>query len=191
MADIKHVGRLKGTNKKVVVAYRTIPGDSKSAVVIETAKLDPLDHDALIKVVESNEGQTSFELFEVLQRNMTPDSQVMLTKFHTGGFMKKVPTDTVEMTPNTTDSVQLDELNKIIAEQRGVSIEDLAVTPSNTAAPVKVAQSQMSSASKEQPLTDEKLAANLRSDADRLYKEAARLRAEAEELAPTTKKKSK
>ena len=80
MADIKHVGRLKGTNKKVVVAYRTIPGDSKSAVVIETAKLDPLDHDALIKVVESNEGQTSFELFEVLQRNMTPDSQVMLTK---------------------------------------------------------------------------------------------------------------
>jgi hypothetical protein len=49
----------------------------------------------------------------------------------------------------------------------------------------------MSSASKEQPLTDEKLASNLRSDADRLYKEAARLRAEAEELAPTTKKKSK
>ena len=72
-----------------------------------------------------------------------------------------------------------------------MSIEDLAVTPSNTAAPVKVAQSQMSSASKEQPLTDEKLASNLRSDADRLYKEAARLRAEAEELAPTTKKKSK
>jgi hypothetical protein len=122
---------------------------------------------------------------------MTPDSQVMLTKFHTGGFMKKVPTDTVEMTPNTTDSVQLDELNKIIAEQRGVSIEDLAVTPSNTTAPAKVAESQMSSASKEQPLTDEKLASNLRSDADRLYKEAARLRAEAEELAPTTKKKSK
>jgi len=65
------------------------------------------------------------------------------------------------------------------------------VTPSNTAAPTQVAQSQMSSASKEQPLSDEKLAANLRSDADRLYKEAARLRAEAEELAPTTKKKSK
>ena len=105
--------------------------------------------------------------------------------------MQKVPTDAIEMTPNTTTSIQLDELNKIIAEQRGVGIDDLAVTPSNTAAPTKVASSQMSSASKEQPLTDEKLAANLRSDADRLYKEAARLRAEAEELAPTTKKKSK
>ena len=87
MADIKHVGKLKGSGKKVVVAYRTIPGDSKSAVVIETSKIDPLDHDALIKVVESNEGQTAFELFEVLERNLTPDSQVMLNKFHTGGFM--------------------------------------------------------------------------------------------------------
>jgi len=190
MADIKHVGKLKGSGKKVVVAYRTIPGDSKSAVVIETAKIDPLDHDALIKVVESNEGQTAFELYEVLQRNMTPDSQVMLNKFHTGGFMKKVPTDTVEMTPNTTTSIQLDELNKIIAKQRGIGIDDLAVTPSNTSAPTKVAQSQMSSASKEQPLTDEKLAANLRSDADRLYKEAKLLREQAEELVPT-KKKSK
>ena len=188
MADIKHVGRLKGTNKKVVVAYRTIPGDSKSAVVIETAKLDPLDHDALIKVVESNEGQTSFELFEVLQRNMTPDSQVMLTKFHTGGFMKKVPTDTVEMTPNTTDSVQLDELNKIIAEQKGVKVEDLAVKGDKEA--TVVASSDVSSAAKEAPLTDEQLASQLRSDADRMYKEAKRLRAEAEDLSPT-KKKSK
>jgi len=96
--------------QKVVVAYRTIPGDSKSAVVIETAKIDPLDHDALIKVVESNEGQTAFELYEVLQRNLAPDSEVMLNKFHTGGFMKKVPTNSVEMTPNTTTSIQLDEL---------------------------------------------------------------------------------
>ena len=191
MADIKHVGKLKASGAKVVVAYRTIPGDSKSAVVIETAKIDPLDHDALMKVVESNEGQTAFELYEVLQRNLAPNSEVMLNKFHTGGFMQKVPTDAIEMTPNTTTSIQLDELNKIIAEQRGVGIDDLAVTPSNTSAPTKVASSQMSSASKEQPLTDEKLAANLRSDADRLYKEAARLRAEAEELAPTTKKKSK
>jgi hypothetical protein len=191
MADIKHVGKLKASGAKVVVAYRTIPGDSKSAVVIETAKIDPLDHDALMKVVESNEGQTAFELYEVLQRNLAPNSEVMLNKFHTGGFMKKVPTDAIEMTPNTTTSIQLDELNKIIAKQRGVGIDDLAVTPSNTAAPTQVAQSQMSSASKEQPLSDEKLAANLRSDADRLYKEAARLRAEAEELAPTTKKKSK
>lgn len=190
MADIKHVGKLKGSGKKVVVAYRTIPGDSKSAVVIETSKIDPLDHDALIKVVESNEGQTAFELFEVLERNLTPDSQVMLNKFHTGGFMRKVPTDTVIMTPNTTATIQLDELNTIIAKQKGVSVDDLAVKSVKTNTATPVASSQLSSASKEQPLTDERLAANLRSDADRLYKEAKLLREQAEELVPT-KKKSK
>jgi hypothetical protein len=38
------------------------------------------------------------------------------------------------------------------------------------------------SAKKETILTDEQLAAKLRSDADRLYKEAARLRKQADEL---------
>ena len=39
-------------------------------------------------------------------------------------------------------------------------------------------------------LTDADLAAKYRSDADRLYKEAKALRAQAEELVPTTKKKT-
>lgn len=187
MADIKHVGRLKGSGTKVAVAYRTIPGDSKSAVVIQTGRLTPADHDALMSVVESNAGQTSFELYEVLQRNTTPDGENMLLKFHNGGFMTKVPTDSVEMTPNTTSSIGLDELNKIIAEQKGVSVDDLAVKPSATT--TRVATAQAANVTNEQPLTDEQLASRMRSDADRLYKEAARLRKEAEDLSPTKKSK--
>ena len=38
MADLKHVGRLKGGEQKIVVVYRTIPGDSKSALVIGNGK---------------------------------------------------------------------------------------------------------------------------------------------------------
>jgi hypothetical protein len=187
MIETKHVGRLKGSKSKVVVAYRTIPGDSKSAVVIETAKLSPLDHDALISVVDSNAGQTSFELFEVLERSLTPDGQNMLVKFHQSGFMKKVPTDSVEMTPNTTTAIQLDELNRIIADQKGISIEDLAVKPSAKATAVGSAQAARIDVSKEKPLTDDELASRMRSDADRLYKEAARLRKEADDLSPTKK----
>jgi len=187
MADIKHVGKLK-TGAKVVVPYRTLPGDPNSAVVIETAKLDPLDHDALMQTIESNEAQTSFELYEVLQRTMAPDSQFMLNKFHTMGLMQKVSTNSVTMTPNPSTTIQLDELNKIIAEQRGVKIDDLAVKGDKET--TVVASSDISSAMKEAPLTDEQLAAQLRSDADRMYKEAKRLRAEAEDLSPT-KKKSK
>ena len=186
MAEIKHVGKMKGSGEKVAVVYRTVPGDSKSAVVIQTSKIDAADHDALMKVIESNAGQTAFELHEVLGRNMTPDGQSMLLKFHQGGFMQKVPTDTVIMTPTTKDSVQLDELNKIIAEQKGVSIDDLAVKPDTS---TNVASSQTARNTPSQPLSDEQLAGQMRSNADRFYKEAARLRKEAEALSPTKKSK--
>ena len=186
MAEIKHVGQMKGSGEKLAVVYRTVPGDSKSAVVIQTSKIDAADHDALMKVIESNAGQSAFELHEVLGRNMTPDGQSMLLKFHQGGFMQKVPTDTVMMTPTTNDSVQLDELNKIIAEQKGVSIDDLAVQPDTATV---VAQSQTSRNTPNQPLSDEQLASQMRSNADRFFKEASKLRKEAEALSPTKKSK--
>ena len=179
MADTKHVGRLKGSKAKVVVVYRTLPGDSKSALVIETAKLNAQDHDSLMKAVESNEGQTAFELYEVLNRTRTSSGDVMLPKFHKFANMQSVPTSEVEMTPNPTTSVALDELNKIIANQKGVSINELSVkegVTSNVATPTA------------KVMTDDQIASKMRSDADRLYKEAARLRKEAETLSP---KKSK
>lgn len=186
MAELKHVGQMKGSGEKLAVVYRTVPGDSKSAVVIQTSKIDAADHDALMKVIESNAGQSAFELHEVLGRNMTPDGQSMLIKFHQGGFMQKVPTDAVMMTPTTNDSVQLDELNKIIAEQKGVSIDDLAVQPDTA---TTVASSQTSRNTPNQPLTDEQLASQMRSNADRFFKEASKLRKEAEALSPTKKSK--
>tara|TARA_S200000501_G_scaffold161298_1_gene152075 strand:- start:31 stop:591 length:561 start_codon:yes stop_codon:yes gene_type:complete len=186
MAELKHVGQMKGSGERLAVVYRTVPGDSKSAVVIQTSKIDAADHDALMKVIESNAGQSAFELHEVLGRNMTPDGQSMLIKFHQGGFMQKVPTDTVMMTPTTNDSVQLDELNKIIAEQKGVSIDDLAVQPDTA---TTVASSQTSRNTPNQPLTDEQLASQMRSNADRFFKEASKLRKEAEALSPTKKSK--
>ena len=189
MPDIKHVGRIKKTKAKVAVAYRTIPGDSSSALVIETTKLDAPDHDALMSVIESNIGQTSFELHEALQRSNTPDGQNMLVKFHQNGLLTKVSTDSIDMIPNTDSTISLDELNKIIAEQRGVSIDDLAVKSTASATTVASAQAANIDVSKEQPLTDEQLASRMRSDADRLYKEAARLRKEAEDLSPTKKSK--
>jgi hypothetical protein len=190
MPDIKHVGRMKKSRAKVAVAYRTLPGNSSSALVIETTKLDAPDHDALISVIESNRGQTSFELYEALQRSNTPDGQNMLVKFHQSGSLAKVSTSEVEMIPNTDTVISLDELNEMIAKQKGVTVDQLAVQPTAQATPV--ATSQVANIpTGEQPLTDEQLAARMRSDADRLYKEAARLRTEAEELSPTKTKKSK
>ena len=91
------------------------------------------------------------------------------------------------MVQNPQSIVQLSDLNRMIADQKGVSVDDLAVKADaaeaisvNTAEGVKPQDSKV--------LTDEQIASRMRSDADRLYKEAAKLRKEAEDLSPTKKK---
>jgi hypothetical protein len=213
MAEIKHVGRLKKNNRKVVVAYRVIPGENPpaNALVIDTATLSDADHDTLIKTVESNSAQTAFEFAEVMARTQLSDGANMLARFHSTGRLQSMPMTEVEMTPNTATQIGLDELNKIIADQRGVTIADLAMKDPNelpagttmteagsvsempkTANKAVVAEAQTANlqAPTNGVLTDADLAAKYRSDADRLYKEAKALRAQAEELVPTTKKKT-
>lgn len=189
MADIKHVGRIKGTNDKVAVIYRTIPGDSKSALVIRTAKLEESDHDGLMRIIESGEAQGANELYEALERSPLPDGQNALPKFFKNGNLEKISTDEIEMIPNPQSVIQLDQLNKIIADQKGVSIDDLAVKAGSMDA-VRATTTEGVKPQDSQVLTDDQIASRMRSDADRLYKEAAKLRKEAEDLSPSKKKTS-
>ena len=214
MAEIKHVGVLKNNQRKVIVAYRVIPGENPptNSIVIDTASLSDSDHDTLIRAVESNSGQSAFEFAEVMARTSLQDGSNMLARFHSTGKLQKVAMTSVDMTPNTTTKLNLAELNDIIAKQRGVAIADLALKDPNqpkpgttvqevgsvnemakTTTPV-VAESQTADIKLQAPndgvLSDEDLAASYRSQADRLYKEAKALRDQAEQLAPT-KKKSK
>lgn len=218
MADLKHVGRMKNTGRKCLVVFRTLPGDAFSALVIPTESLTDSYHDSLINLVESNAAQASFEFAEVLSRAVFSDGTTMLPSLHVKGLLSKVPTDQVEMTPNNQASILLSELNSIIAQQRGVSVQDLAIKPdpkqnvevqeiakvqdispkNNNTNPLidqkldEPGRTTSNSVNQEmQPLTDADLAKKYRSDADRLSKEAANLRRMAEELVPTKKKVSK
>ena len=69
MATLKHVGRIKSTGKRVVVAYRTLPGDAHHALVIPTEGLSDSYHNSLISTVESNAGQEAYEFAEAMDRN--------------------------------------------------------------------------------------------------------------------------
>ena len=192
--SLKHVGRIKKNQRKIIVAYRTVPGDAHSAVVVTTENLMAEEHDALIKTVESDAGQSANEFAEAMARATLPDGRNMLAAFHTTGKMVKVETKTVEMQPDQQTTIDLDELNKMIAEQKGVSIDDLAITDSpviEEAPAVTVSDIPTvapTAASDGEVLTDEDLAGQYRSQADSLFKEAKRLREQAEELVPTKKK---
>jgi len=200
MPDIKHVGRMKANGKKVVVAYRTLPGESDSALVVATESLTPEQHDALISLVESNAGQNSYEFAEAMARTRFPDGRVMLNELHYTKKLLKVKTSEVEMLPNINAAIELAQLNQIIAEQRGISVNDLALgngfesrdaaTVSEVPAPKSenFEVKQPTPTQPSEPLSDEDLAKKYRSDADRLSKEAAELRRQAEALVPTKKK---
>ena len=74
---LKHVGRLKSSGKRVIVAYRTLPGDAYSALVIPTEGLNDSYHNALISTVESAAGQEAYEFAEAMDRTVTPDGYNM------------------------------------------------------------------------------------------------------------------
>ena len=118
----------------------------------------------------------------------------MLPSLHAKGYLQKVPTSEVTMTPATTkDSwIKLDELNKIIADQRGVGIDELALTESGQPGKT-VAVANEVVADDQGVMSDEDLANKYRADADALYKEVQELRKKADELSPkkTTAKKTK
>jgi len=189
---LKHVGRMANNKRKVVVAYKVVPDDEHNCIVVTTENLMAEEHDALIKLVESASGQQSEDLATVMARTPLPDGRNMLASFHHTGKMVKVPTNTVEMTPTANDHIMLDELNNLIASQRGVTLRELAMlNPSkadrknNTPAQPAVESAQVQETA---VLTDDELASQYRSQASTMYKEAKRLREQAEELAPAKKK---
>jgi hypothetical protein len=139
----------------------------------------------------------------------------MLRTLHATGKLIKAPTGAIEMTPTTGFGIVLSELNQIIAEQRGVAVDELALRPVGSVEKTKelettpkvrednpAAKTTSSGDGVESELpvatsaaatptsfdSPESEAKFYRSQADKLAKEAAAFRRKAEELAPTTKK---
>jgi hypothetical protein len=195
---MKHVGKMKNNSARVAVVYRTIPGDVNSALVVGTNGLSDAYHDTLMGVIESESGQQANELADVLAVRRFTDGEVMLSWLHTRGHLKKVPTNLVLMTPTTQAQIPLNELNQLIADQRGISLEKLAVNDGG--------QQDKKSAKTKEIISDEVVvpvevtevipelpvtAADLRSMADKLSKQAAEMRRKADEMAPPVKKAAK
>lgn len=203
MQSLKHVGRIKSTGKKVLVAYRTLPGDAYSALVIPTENMPDDLHNAIINLVESPAAQESYEFAEALDRTQFPDGSRMLPNLHQNGRLVKVDTSQVEMTPTIGVSILLSELNQIIAEQRGIAVDGLSISPRENdeaveqeipAVPNDASKTTSTSVSENAPVvapagTPEEQAKFYRSQADKLAKEAAAMRRLAEELVPTKKAK--
>lgn len=114
---IKHVGR--HNNKKVAIIFKEVPDESHMALVVYTETIPSRLHDEMMTVIESPVGQNAKELGDALFRHTMADGENCLTAVHRGGYMKKVPTVQVIVTPTSTSSCRLDELNDILRKMEG------------------------------------------------------------------------
>jgi hypothetical protein len=206
---MKHVGKMKNNGARVAIVFRTLPGDPHSALVIGTGSLGESYHDALMSLIQDDSAQAANELADVLSVRKFPDGNNMLSWLHNRNQLKKVPTNLVIVTPTPQSSVPLDELNKLIAEQKGITLEELSVTEEGKSTkPVKAAKKDdptkttSSSVSGEEEVVaeqevtvesvvEELTPTQLRSKADKLFKEAQLLRKQADALDPPKKKTKK
>jgi hypothetical protein len=202
-ASIKHIGKIKNTGTRVLVVFRTLPGDSHTALVLPTTTLPDAYHNSLMSLVETDQAQQAFELGEMMFVRLFPDGRPMLQAMQQDNRLQKVATDTVIMTPTNQSEVLLADLNVLIAEQKNCSIDDLctfvkgyqkddkaevktvAEVKETPVAPVRAQAGQ------NEVLSDIDIAKSYRSQADAMYKEAARLRKQADELDPPKKKATK
>ncbi len=200
----KHVGKMKNNSARVAVVYRTLPGDPNSALVVGTSGLTDAYHDSLMSLIDSDTGQQANELADVLAVRRFPDGTVMLQYFHANGHLKKVPTSLVLMTPNAQTAQPLSEINLMIAQEKGVALEDLAISDGSEKKPTPIKEEiivpdsmvQETKKSVAVEHTDEIsdpviIAKQYRSKADKLAKDAANFRRMADAIDPPKAKESK
>lgn len=201
MATLKHIGKVANTGLKCVVVFREIydekgnVSDPNHCLVVETERLPDMEHDDVVRVVESPAGQQANQFYEIAHRSMFADGINMLTKLHNRGYLKKYPTDQILMTPNAHTAVKLSEVNEIIRKQKtGMSDADIqntmvddtdqpprTQTTAQQTAPVPTAEAGV--------MDDTALAQTMLDQAATYEAEVTRLREEAYAMAPDLKPK--
>jgi hypothetical protein len=131
-----------------VIINRTLPSDGLSCLVVNKDALRPFEEDLIMDLLQSPEGQKAFEFAHVLGRHKMPlaDSNnpaeqsvgtsiqgiSALEHLHLKGLLLKQATENVLVITPGEDAIQLDKLNEMIAEQKGVKVDGLAIQPDTT-----------------------------------------------------------
>lgn len=179
---MKHVG--KYGEKPCVVIYREVPNEPENCLIVLTEQLSDSNHDSLMDVVQSNEGQESNNISDVLHRRQFVDGANMLSSLHYGKFIRKVPVSQVSLTPVPNQSIPLAEVN---AELR--KIEGGYVPPVNDESHLND-KPRTTASTVQQPAdgNSEEIAASLLTQAELLEADAKSLLADAKARRAEAKK---
>ena len=195
---IKHVG--KHSNKRCIILWRKVPNEDHMCLVAYPDLMARHIHDDIMKYLESESGQQAEQFSDYLFRVNLSDGENALSKLHNEGMIKKVPTNQVIVTPNNKSNVRLDELNSILDKMNlgEEAIKEMAELDSNAglqtkrsnvkevraprnsrSGPVEVVNENISISD---VLSDEQLASQRLSQAQKMQADARALLAEADRL---------
>jgi hypothetical protein len=182
---IKHVGRHAGTGQRLSVVFMSLPDEPDSALAVYSDTLPDRYHDSYMEAIESNEGQSTNNLYEVLSRKVFWHGKVMLDTLHSEGHLSKIPTNQIIMTPNTQTNVPLNEINDAMNSTEDTTVETVEPQESRIDSNVKLSKDD----------ENKQIAWNLLVQANLLAAEAEAKRQEAYKydasLIPKTKKAAK
>jgi len=182
---IKHVGKHKGTGTRLSVVFMQLPNEPENALVVYSDSLPDKYHQSFMDAIESKEGQSSKELYEVLTRKVFPNGQGMLDTLHKEGYLGKVAADQVVMTPNSATVIPLPQL---LSEMSKISGEDaVGVQEERGQSFTENVQEQIDT---DAAGDNKKIAQNLLIQAMLLEKEAEKKRAEAVRFDPSLTEKA-
>lgn len=200
---VKHVGRIKNTDRKAIVVFRYIYDeqgnitDKEHCLVVDADALPDMFNQAMIDAVNSTEGQNTLNFFEVLARNSFSDGRNMLATLNATGRLTKYHTNDIVMVPHPAHKISLTELNR---ELEKLDLNGGAEINKNASAKVKeVSEStkgevdvELTIADNESDGTSERTpqqeAEMLRFQADRFDRQAKEFRAKADAIDPDSAK---
>jgi len=193
MSFLRHIGKMG--DRKVAIIFREVPNEPHMCLVTYTETLNQHIHDPMMRCIESDIGQHSQNLADALNRTHTKDGRYLLQVLHKEGLIKKVQTSQVVITPNSTTSIKLEELNKILdeMEQGEAAVKRLSEMDASRGLqdPVDVARRMRGESTVNNPsapagtqgvLADNAIANNLLSQARKMEVEAKGLLAESARL---------
>ncbi|SOK58488.1 hypothetical protein [Yersinia phage fHe-Yen9-04] len=110
MSIIRHCGVVRSTGSRVFVVWRQLENDSRHCLVIYRDSL-PEAYVTKVSDLVLNQGQSSIELWDVIDKIGTLEGANMLTVLHKMGYIRKQSTLDIDMHVGGNNKIPLNILN--------------------------------------------------------------------------------
>ncbi len=121
MSIVRHCGVVRSTGSRVFVIFRQLEDDPQHCLVVYRDALPEVYASRVSELVLGNKGQSSIELWDVMDKVGILDGSNMLNRLHSHGYMRKQNTGDIDIHVGGNNKIPLNILNDEINQSSSVS----------------------------------------------------------------------